>query len=431
MKKILLVDDNKDNILTLALLLEEVDNISIETAQNGLEALELCKNENFDLIFMDLMMPVMSGQDATRAIKQISPKSMIVAVSALDDDTTKKEMLLLGAEDYIRKPIDSNLFLKRTQNYLELLDLRKERVADNQAKNLFTKEVYNRCTAFRITSKNSLAEFWEYYLSDTANNSGEIYDCVRIVYAFGMYMLNNDTSFRICYEEDDERMYFTVNNLEIIREQSLKNILLRHYPKGKYIYQNGNLSFMIYKKSAFEQNVSTPTESNLSKEDEQILRKEHLEKISAAEYVDNTPINIIAKIEELEENEENIDVAIVNFETKPSKEALSKVGELFFAYALVIEELVEFQHLAYAIETASKLFSNTTEEQLTPEKNKKITLFLNNMLTDLSSWRKTIFIEKSAIDIHYLDSSLLSSCLSAEMLINDTQNEDEGEIEFF
>ena len=55
-------------------------------------------------------------------------------------------------------------------------------------------------------------------------------------------------------------------------------------------------------------------------------------------------------------------------------------------------------------------------------------LLLTNMISDLSSWRKTIFIKQEANDIHYLDSSLLSSCLQIEMIFNenDIDEEDDG-----
>ena len=153
LKKILIVDDNKDNRLTLELLLEEMEDVELSSASDGLEALELCKNSFYDIIFMDVMMPVMDGITSTKEIKKISPKSMIIAVSALDNEEQKKEMILSGAEDYIRKPIDSSVFVKRTQNYIELLDLREKRVFDHLASNLFTKELFNRITTFRVSNK--------------------------------------------------------------------------------------------------------------------------------------------------------------------------------------------------------------------------------------------------------------------------------------
>ncbi|MBV5278784.1 MAG: response regulator, partial [Campylobacteraceae bacterium] len=64
MAKVLIVDDNNNNRLTLNLLLEEVSGIEIYEAEDGQIAVEMCVKQNFDLIFMDIMMPNMDGFEA-------------------------------------------------------------------------------------------------------------------------------------------------------------------------------------------------------------------------------------------------------------------------------------------------------------------------------------------------------------------------------
>lgn len=58
---------------------------------------------------------------------------------------------------------------------------------------------------------------------------------------------------------------------------------------------------------------------------------------------------------------------------------------------------------------------------------------LLNLLHDLESWRQNVFILQNARDIHYLDASLLSSCIQMEAVFDDKAlaDEDEGELEFF
>ena len=63
---------------------------------------------------------------------------------------------------------------------------------------------------------------------------------------------------------------------------------------------------------------------------------------------------------------------------------------------------------------------------------KKMLLFLSNIILDLSTWRKIVFIEQSANDIHYMDSSLFSSILQLELLFNtEQQHEEEDDFELF
>lgn len=74
MTHILIVDDNENNRLSLQLLLEELQDIHINEAQNGEEAIAFCKHTPVDLIFMDIMMPIMDGIEATAAIKVLHQK---------------------------------------------------------------------------------------------------------------------------------------------------------------------------------------------------------------------------------------------------------------------------------------------------------------------------------------------------------------------
>ena len=69
-------------------------------------------------------MPNLDGFEATKFIKQLHKKSMVIAVSALDDDASKNKMLSLGAEDYLTKPIYAEHFLQRVRQYLRIIALR-------------------------------------------------------------------------------------------------------------------------------------------------------------------------------------------------------------------------------------------------------------------------------------------------------------------
>jgi len=87
---VLIVDDNPDNRMTIQLLLEEFDDINALEAQDGQEAIDMCKNEQFDIVFMDIMMPNVDGIIATKIIKSFDKKVMILALSALDDEESQK-----------------------------------------------------------------------------------------------------------------------------------------------------------------------------------------------------------------------------------------------------------------------------------------------------------------------------------------------------
>lgn len=85
-KKILIVEDDELNRTLLAEIIKR-EGLEPETAKNGLEAVELYKNNKQDVIFMDLNMPVMSGYEAAAAIKNMALKSnRVVIIAALTGD---------------------------------------------------------------------------------------------------------------------------------------------------------------------------------------------------------------------------------------------------------------------------------------------------------------------------------------------------------
>lgn len=95
--------------------------------------------------------------------------------------------------------------------------------------------------------------------------------------------------------------------------------------------------------------------------------------------------------------------------------------------------MVDFQHLGFAVQTLINFLATLTEEQFEGDKIKKLSSMLINLLHDLNSWRENVFITQVARDIHYLDASLLSSCIQIEAIFEE-KSVDVGaddEIEFF
>lgn len=122
--KVLVVDDNKINLLVLSKTLENLG-IKSEKANNGVSAVKLAKEKQFDLIFMDIHMPLMDGYEATRLIRETESKVLIIGLSA---DVTKQAIeksLALGMSDYLTKPLSQD----KIQNILVKYFAAKEVIA--------------------------------------------------------------------------------------------------------------------------------------------------------------------------------------------------------------------------------------------------------------------------------------------------------------
>lgn len=426
MIKVLIVDDNDNNRLTLNLLLEEIEEVEVYEAEDGQIAVEMCVKQQFDLVFMDIMMPNMDGFEATKLIKQVQKNCMIIALSALDDQTSKNKMLSLGAEDYLTKPVNAELFNTRIRHYIRIITLRnKATTATSQVLNPFDTKVYSRSTTFRIDKEEALGEFWDYWLKGEKNII-DLSDCVRLVYGFGLWLLKNDQSFTIVMEESGEKVYIMLLHQGAIKSVIIKNLLLKHFAHAKYILTKEMLSFQLdieVKKAVIE----------VSDEAKKILSKSHDNALCATDYIENSAISFMSKIDGLEAINDETDKAILDFEQRPSKRTAMVICENFQEYANVLEELVDFQHLGFAVQTLINFLTTLTEDQFEAEKIKKLSSMLLNLLHDLSSWRENVFITQVARDIHYLDASLLSSCIQVEAIFEDKSADVGGDddIEFF
>ena len=104
-RKVLLVEDQKYNLLVLKKMLEMLG-IEVIPAENGQEAVDICRNgTELDLVFMDLKMPVMDGYQAMIEIKKARPGMRVIAETAYALAGDDKKILAAGFDDYLPKPI--------------------------------------------------------------------------------------------------------------------------------------------------------------------------------------------------------------------------------------------------------------------------------------------------------------------------------------
>ena len=118
MSKILIVDDNPQNLYLARFLLENSGH-SVHEAFNGQEAVDFCSDNDIELVLMDVQMPIMDGLTATGIIKsEINRHLKIVALTARAMDGDKEEILSAGCDGYIKKPISPDTFVELVEIYL-------------------------------------------------------------------------------------------------------------------------------------------------------------------------------------------------------------------------------------------------------------------------------------------------------------------------
>jgi signal transduction histidine kinase/CheY-like chemotaxis protein len=116
-KKILLVEDTPFNVLFATQLLGDWK-ANVEVAENGLVASEMVMTNKYDLILMDLQMPVMDGYTATRKIREFNTEVPIVALTASATSNVRQKVADAGMQDYVTKPFNPDDFYTRLKKHL-------------------------------------------------------------------------------------------------------------------------------------------------------------------------------------------------------------------------------------------------------------------------------------------------------------------------
>lgn len=183
MAKLLIVDD-EINIRELVKKYADFQNFESDTAENGLIAIDMVKNEKYDLVIMDIMMPELDGFSAVKEIRKFSDVPIIM-LSARTEEYDKLYGFDLGIDDYVTKPFSPKELMMRVNAIINRINLRNKKKPENKV----------------WTYKNLKVDL-----------------DARIVYI-------SDIKIEFTHKEFELLLYFINNpNIAITREQLLDNI---------------------------------------------------------------------------------------------------------------------------------------------------------------------------------------------------------------
>lgn len=115
--KILIAEDDESS----AMLQQEIVgkySKKIVHVYSGVEAVKTCQNDpDFDLILMDIQMPLMNGYDATQRIRSFNKDVIIIAQTAYALEGDREKAITAGCNDYISKPINQNFLIEMMKKY--------------------------------------------------------------------------------------------------------------------------------------------------------------------------------------------------------------------------------------------------------------------------------------------------------------------------
>ncbi|MCL1958803.1 MAG: response regulator, partial [Spirochaetes bacterium] len=260
--KILVVDDNDFNIRVAEGLLELFD-IKVQEAYSGKEAIKMVQEKDYDIVFMDHMMPEMDGVEATKLIRKLGDKYKKLPIIALTANTVHgaKEMFLSnGFNGFISKPIDIQEMFKILKEWLPIdkLEIKKEGATENTKEKTHSEFIsalnkindinveigLSRVSDMEDMYKETLEAFNKKILPDCNSmsdklNSGDIKGFSILVHAMksglstigAMYL--SDTASRLETASKNDDLEFCVRRFPAFKEKLLilKEQLSALFPK--------------------------------------------------------------------------------------------------------------------------------------------------------------------------------------------------------
>lgn len=117
MKTILVAEDNDSNYILMTYILRK--HYNVVRALNGQEAVEMVSKNNYDMILMDLQMPVMDGLTATKIIKETNPQLPILALTANAFGSDREAAMAAGCNEFITKPVNAGHCLETIAKFID------------------------------------------------------------------------------------------------------------------------------------------------------------------------------------------------------------------------------------------------------------------------------------------------------------------------
>ncbi|MBL1243555.1 MAG: response regulator [Sulfurimonas sp.] len=427
---ILLVDDIKDNREALERLIVQYSRIyntqcHIYKAQDGVEAINICKSNPIDLIFMDIIMPIMDGLEATEIICNTYPEIMIVVVSSENNESVKKEIINSGAEDYILKPLSSAIMLKRLNNYSKLISTPKYISFQAQAFNSFTSNIYSYQMKFFISTDDELSQFWETSLLrfNFQNHMEQLNDFVRLIFGIGTLQIQKSYKCHLYIEEDENFFYFSMDNMKLLPITTVKEMIEKICQGIIHEFKKDYISFAL-PKIIQEYHLNTDEVPMLT------LRKE-LKTTQGLTHKDSLQTYEIMALDTLNEFEYTLTKLKTEIMMMGSCDLVIQDIDTINIYVKKLVNILSISHDTYLLAQSLKELTILLDEysQSFLDMSRDLSQMMQSFINDIIMWKEMVFYT-GAPSVDFLNSSISSNVqmIKALFVVNETLDDNLDDI---
>lgn len=416
MKKILIVDDQSLNQTLIAAYINQYceqngDILEIETANDGIQAVTLCQEQPFDLIFMDILMPKMNGIDATKQIISILPNALIIIVSTQGDEENQIQALRNGAKDYFVKPIQPDVFKHRLQLYITMMTGNKNHLSSTKSTNPFSNAIFCYKTTYLIENEEDLAQLWESMLSiKNSVRTNFLSDLIRFMYQLGQVMLARKVQPQIIMEENEESYFFSITNINILPKTKISQLIESYLINSEYKLDSNLLSFKMAKE--YTQIPASTLQTDFKDEPTQSAQTAAVPSVDITYHKDS---EVLQKFDFMEEEdmtslELKLNELSTQFMWMGSNELngddVDQIVSAFERTSSILMLYSETQTLGIAIRDLISIIQR--DEKVFIDMAAQMSTLCKSFNNDLIIWFKSIFYE-GAPSINFMDASIISN----------------------
>ncbi|WP_022851580.1 response regulator [Limisalsivibrio acetivorans] len=186
--------------------------------------------------------------------------------------------------------------------------------------------------------------------------------------------------------------------------------------------------------SIFDFDLEDGSTSNINETDSAFLDHTHVDKIPASEYLQRIGDSYYELTDALNEHNDELYSTVMAFEKNKSYHIFEEILHILESYSNTLYSLIDFAGLEYAMRSLADFLAERPFADFSDEDLEFICQMLYSVLDDMQEWKKIVFDEQTAQDIHFLDQSLVSSIMLIVDRLKSTENvgvSSDDDLEFF
>lgn len=439
--KVLVVDSCDTNRTSVCTVCDKIEGMRVVESCSAKEAIAIVREWLPHLVLIDATMPIMDGFTAMQRVKNEFPDTTVMVITNIANLHFHEALRRLGADDFIQKPVEKKALRSKLEEFANGHDDRTAKSTTPRSIYKPTHPSYNATrkikTVFTIEDEGDASDLSLWIMQHNHMLNTVSVGCTRSNAALNALMsmfgvcFGSSESTKVAIEEDNEALYVSV--------KTQKEKMKMCKPRLDALQEDIGDDFKITEKMVhFRINRPQQTEADkerhddlrqLSSDEHRLLRSSFADKTDAKEYCKSLG-GVSDEVIDLHEIETAWLELLGDAAENPSRQIVIKIANTVNSYARVINNLLEFEAIGYALTALSSMLRTLEDENIIS--GGMVFNCLKSPLNDLIRWRNAVFVEQSATDIHYLDASLLSSFVQLDVMLSGKAVEHhESEIEFF